>query len=386
MKILLAPSGFKESLDAPAVAAAMAAGIRNVLPIAEVVSLPLVDGGEGFTTGLVAATGGAVVPVEVTGPVGQRVAAHVGLLGGDGPRTAVVELAAAAGLSLVPPDARNPLLTTSYGFGELIRAALDLDPERILVGCGDSGINDGGAGMAQALGARLVDAAGDDLGCGGGELIRLSDVDLHGVDDRLAGVEIVAACNPYNVLCGERGVARVFGPQKGATPEQVEVLSDAMDNYAAVIQRVTGRSIGDLPGSGASGGVGTGLIVVCGARLAPRFEVVFDFLDLDGALDGVDLVLTGEGSLDQQTPKGKIPAEVATRAAQRGIPTIAIAGTLGQGVEDNLATGIAGWISSMHRPMALSDAIADCAQHVEDATEQVMRLVLVGRGLSTAAA
>ncbi len=378
MKILLAPSGFKESLDADGVARAMELGVRDVLPGADIVSLPLVDGGEGFTAGLVSVTGGSLYPVAVTGPVGQPVVAAVGLLGGPGPRTAVVELAAAAGLRLVPHDRRNPLTTTSLGVGTLISAALDLEPERLLVGCGDSGINDGGAGLARALGVRFLDAYEQPLGPGGAELARLARIDTDGIDPRLADVEIIAACNPYNVLCGERGVAKVFGPQKGATPIQVEMLSEAMDIYAQVIREHTGVDVGLLPGSGASGGVGTALMMFCGATLTPRFDVVFEYIDLDAALDGADLVLTGEGSLDHQTPKGKIPAEVAARATARGVPTVAIAGTLGAGVEDNLAAGIDGWLSAMHRPMELVTAIEECAELVRQATAQVLRLIEIG--------
>ncbi len=385
MKILLAPSGFKESLDSIGVARAMELGIRDVLPDADIVSLPLVDGGEGFTAGLVGVTGGSLHPLIVTGPIGQPVAAAVGVLGGPGPRTAVVELAAAAGLRLVPRDRRNPLYTTSVGVGELIAAALDLEPERIFIGCGDSGINDGGAGLARALGVRFLDAYDQPLGPGGAELARLARIDTSALDPRLAGVEIIAACNPYNVLCGDKGVARVFGPQKGATPIQVEMLSEAMDSYASVIREHTGVDVGLLAGSGASGGVGTALMMFCGATLTPRFEVVFEFLDLDSALDGADLVLTGEGSLDQQTPNGKIPAEVAARATARGVPTVAIAGTLGVGVEDNFAAGIDGWLSAMHRPMELATAIDECADLVRQATAQVLRLIAVGERMAAAA-
>lgn len=386
MKMLIAPSGFKESLDAVDVALAMQDGVEDVLPDATVVSLPMVDGGEGFTAGLVEATGGTLHPVTVTGPVGQPVLAAVGLLGGPGPRTAVVELAAAAGLRLVPRDQRNPLVTTSLGAGQLISAALDLAPERIIVGCGDSGVNDGGAGAARALGVRFLDAYGQPLGPGGVELARLADIDVSGLDPRLADVEVIAACNPFNVLCGERGVARVFGPQKGATPTQVEMLAEAMDAYASVIRRCLGIEIGTLPGSGASGGFGAALLAFCGAELRPRFDVVFEFLDLEAALDGVDLVITGEGSLDHQTPRGKVPAEVARRASARGIPTVVIAGTIGAGVEANRAAGIAGWMSAVDRPMDLPTAIEECSALVRRATAQMLRFVVVGQHLERTAA
>ena len=227
MHVLIAPSGFKESLSAPEVAACMQTGVRRALPWATTTCLPLVDGGEGFTHGLTGATNGTITTVSVTGPVGQPVKAPIGILGGPGPRTAVVELAAAAGLSLVPVEQRNPLLTTSYGFGELVAAALDLEPERLLIGLGDSGVNDGGAGMAQALGAVLTDASGRPLPHGGGALQHLHNIDDTDLDPRLRTTPIDVACNPYNLLCGPRGVANVFAPQKGATPEQVQLLSRA---------------------------------------------------------------------------------------------------------------------------------------------------------------
>jgi glycerate 2-kinase len=386
LRVLVAPSGFKESLDAAAVAAAMAAGVRTVDPAAEVRELPLVDGGEGFAEAVVAATGGTQRSVLVHGPVGQAVRAPVGLLGGDGPRTAVIDLASAAGLRLVPADRRDPMRTSSRGFGELLRAALDTDPVRILIGCGDSGINDGGVGMAAALGVRFLDADGAELEPVAAELHRLAAVDTSGLDPRLRSVEVEAACNPYNVLCGPQGVARVFGPQKGATPAQVEQLAAAMDVYARVLRRDVGVEVATVPGGGASGGLGAGLLAFCGAVLRPRFDVVFDHIDVDGALEDVDLVLTGEGSLDGQTPRGKVPAEVARRAADRGVPTIAIAGTLGEGVEANLATGLRAWCSVVAGPSTLAEAMASASRLVTDATAQVVRMVLLGRSLAEPAA
>lgn len=258
MNILIAPSGFKESLSADEAAACIERGVRRVWPDAQVVTAPMADGGEGFAKALAAATGGTLHDAEVTGPTGARVAAHYGLLGGDETKTAVLEMAAAAGLSLVPDDARDPLQTTTYGVGELIRAALDGGAERILVGCGDSGTNDGGFGMAQALGVRFLGDDGRELGRGGGELARLATIDLRGRDPRLAGVEIDVACNWHNVLCGEGGVARVFGPQKGASPATVAALEQALERYAEVIGRDLGVDVRTMPGGGASGGSGRG--------------------------------------------------------------------------------------------------------------------------------
>ncbi|MGL4239366.1 glycerate kinase, partial [Tabrizicola sp.] len=290
--ILIAPSGFKESLSVDDVTEAISDGVARALPDARILKAPMVDGGEGFTEALVRATDGLMVEATVTGPVGRPVSSFFGLMGGPGPRTAVLEMAAAAGLSLVPRDMRDPGLTTSYGVGELILCALDAGAERILVGCGDSGINDGGAGMAQALGARLLDAEGQEIGSGGYELARLARIDISAMDPRLAGVQIDVAVNWHNVLLGPKGVARVFGPQKGATPEQVERLECGLIRYEAAIREVTGLSLGAAQGSGASGGLGTGLVAFAGATLHPRFDIVMQYLRFDEMLEEADLVIT----------------------------------------------------------------------------------------------
>ena len=382
MRILIAPSGFKESLGVLEVTQAMAEGVRAVLPDAEIIEAPLVDGGEGFTEALTQATGGTRHPVRVTGPVGEPVEANIGFLGGAPVCTAVLEMAAAAGLRLVPRDRRDPCLTTSRGVGELIRAALDAGAERILIGCGDSGINDGGAGMAQALGLRLLDAAGEEIGPGGAELARLARIDVAGRDPRLERVQIDAAVNWHNALLGPRGVARVFAPQKGATPAQVEQLEAALEHYAAVIQRDLGIAVAEQAGAGASGGLGAGLHALLGARLHPRYDIVMRYLELDRLMARADLVLTAEGSLDAQTPYGKIPAEVARRAKRHGLPVIALAGTLGKGAALNLEHGIDAYASIMQRPCTLDEAIDQAARLLTKATEEAMRMVRVGASLT----
>lgn len=382
MRIVIAPSGFKESIGAGEVADSIEAGVRRVLPDADILKAPMVDGGEGFTRALVAATGGWLREVEVTGPVGEPVGSFYGFLGGDGPRTVVLEMAAAAGLRLVPRDVRDPSVTTTRGVGELIRTALDDGAARILVGCGDSGTSDGGAGMARVLGVRLLDAQGKPIGAGGGELGRLDRVDLSGLDPRLDGMRIDVACNPYNLLCGERGVARVFGPQKGATPEQVERLAAALDNYAAVIERDLGLDAREMPGGGASGGLGTGLKAMLGAELRPRFEVVSRYLDVDGLMDGADLAFTAEGGIDFQTPRGKIPAEVAARAGKFGVPVVAIAGTVGEDARINHDHGIHAYLSILQTPSLLEEAVERASELVADCAEQATRLVVMGRDVA----
>ncbi|WP_437053818.1 glycerate kinase [Streptomyces sp. enrichment culture] len=388
-RVVVAPSGFKESLSARAAADAIAAGVRRVLPAAGIDVIPLVDGGEGTATALAAATGGRLVALAATGPVGDRVGTHFALLGPRGTAavdTAVVEMAAVAGLALVPRALRDPGATTTYGVGELIRAALDTGVRRVLVGCGDSGTSDGGAGALQALGARLLDADGFELPPGGRELVRLARVDPAGLDPRLKDTELLVACNPFNVLCGERGVARVFGPQKGATPAQVEELSAGLENWARVLVRdlgVVGTDLRHGPGTGASGGLGAGLAAV-GARLLPRFDVLLGHLDLDARLARADLVLTAEGALDHQTPRGKVPAEVARRAKLHGRPVLALAGTLGEGAHD--VPGVDACHGIMPAPMALSDALVRAAELLTDATERALRMILLGSRLPGGAA
>ena len=381
IRVLLAPSGFKESLGVTDVIEAMAGGVASAAPSARILRAPMVDGGEGFTETLVALTRGTMEPVVVTGPVGRPVEAFVGFMGGTAKRVAVIEMAAAAGLRLVPRDMRDPTATTSYGVGELIRAALDRGAEKILIGCGDSGINDAGAGMAQALGVRLLHADGREIGRGGSALGSLARIDLTGRDPRLAGVEIDVAVNWHNVLLGERGVARVFGPQKGATPDQVEALSAGLETFAAVARRDLGIEFDGMAGSGASGGLGAGLHALIGAALHPRWDVVMSYVDLDRNLAKADLVITAEGSLDGQTPYGKAPAEIARRAKRWKLPVIALAGTVGQGAASTLSVGVDAYFSILTRPCSLDEAVADARRLVRDATEQAVRLFALGRGL-----
>ncbi|MEU6839118.1 glycerate kinase family protein [Streptomyces rubiginosohelvolus] len=393
-RIAIAPSGFKESLSAARVAEAIATGVRRVIPDADLDLIPLVDGGEGTAEALALAGGGRLVPVTATGPVGDPVASHFALLGGGttpGPLTAVVEMAAVAGLALVPPDRRHPGATTTYGVGELIRAALDAGARRILVGCGDSGTSDGGAGALQALGARLTDRHGRELRPGGGSLHELEHIDPSGLDPRLADTELLVACNPYNVLCGKRGVARVFGPQKGATPAEVELLSAGLERLAAVLTRDllpafappagTPVDLRTAPGTGASGGLGAGLASV-GARLLPRYDVLLDGLDLDARLARADFVITAEGALDHQTVRGKIPAEVARRAQAAGVPVLVLAGTIGPGAQDVRAVGVDAYSAILPAPMTLVEAIGRSGEFLADASERAMRIMALGTRLT----
>jgi len=382
MKILVCPSGFKESLEPQVAADCIERGILRVVPNAIITKIPFVDGGEGFVKTLVAVTGGELRPVTVMGPVVRPVESYFGFLGHSSPRTAVIEMAAAAGLRLVPHGHRDPTRTTTYGVGQTILAALEAGAEHILLGCGDSGTCDGGVGMAQALGARFFNTQGEEIpaASGGKALAQLHSVDLTGLHPLLQQVKIDVACNWNNVLCGPKGVARVFGPQKGASQADVEDLAAAMETCADIFSKSTGCDISLTPGSGASGGLGAGLILI-GATLHPRYDIVTKFLQIDNHLQSCDLVFTAEGGLDYQTPQGKVPAEVAARAKRRGLPVIALAGTIGQNADVNYEIGIDAFASIVQRPITLEDAMKSVEQLLTDCAESAMRMVTIGRSL-----
>ncbi|KAL5359240.1 glycerate kinase [Aspergillus floccosus] len=386
MNVLVCPSGFKGSIDPPTAADCIEAGILRALPSAKIRKVPLADGGEGFAHALTAAAKGQLRQIIVTGPVGLPVQSFYGVTGQGSSRTAVLEMAAAAGLSLVPRDCRNPCVTTTYGVGELIAAALDEGVQRIIVGCGDSGTSDGGAGMLQALGARLLAREGVEIPrAGGGQsLVALEHIDLSGLHPRLKDVDIEVACNWKNVLCGPNGVARVYGPQKGASPKQTEALASALEVYADVVEGILGHDISEMPGSGASGGLGTGLILL-GATLRPRYEAIMEYFNLEGLFEDCDLIFTAEGGIDYQTPRGKIPAEVAMRAKKYQIPVIALAGTIGDEAEVNYDVGINAYTSILQRPSTLEEAILEAERLLTESAEGVMRMVVVGRKLAGAA-
>lgn len=381
MNILIAPSGFKEGLSPEDVADCIAEGVSRVVPDAKITKVPLVDGGEGFAKILANVTGGTICGVTVTGPTGQPVTANFGILGGSGPKTAVMEMASAAGLRLVPEGLRDPLKTTTYGVGELIQAALDTGVKRLLIGCGDSGTTDGGAGMAQALGVRLLDSTGRPIGRGGAELARLAHVDLSSRDPRLEGVQIDVACNFNSLLCGPHGAARMFGPQKGATPLAVEELTRALERLALIIKHDLSIDVRTLPGGGAAGGLGAGLHAFLNASLYHRFEIVMRYLDIDGPIRAADLVITAEGCIDFSTAWGKIPCEVGRRAQEFGTPTVALAGMIGQGAEMTLEKGLDAYASILDSPMQLFAAIKRAPELLKRGAESLMRAVLVGKKL-----
>ncbi len=379
LRIIVAPDSFKGSLSALAAAQAMARGIRTVFPEAEVIELPIADGGEGTVEALVAATGGTLHRTAVRGPLGEPVDAAWGLLG-DG-RTAVVEMAAASGLTLVPEERRDPRLTDTSGTGELVQAALDAGLRRLILGIGGSATNDGGAGFARALGVRFLDAAGRDLPGGGAALARLARVDLAGLDSRLAETELLVACDVDNPLCGPRGASAVYGPQKGATPEVVRELDAALTTYARIARRDTGREVAETPGAGAAGGLGAGLLFFTPAQLRPGVEIVLEAVGFEDQVRGADLVFTGEGRTDAQTAMGKAPVGVAAAAKRQGVPVVCLSGGLGEDADAVLGRGIDALAGLPPGPMSLEACLSAGAPLLEAAAARVCRLLQVGRSL-----
>ncbi|MDS1862558.1 glycerate kinase [Vibrio vulnificus] len=363
MKIIIAPDSYKESLTAMDVAIAIEKGFKQVLPDAHYVKLPMADGGEGTVQSMVDATGGTIIEHAVTGPLGQRVDGFFGLLG-EG-KTAVIEMAAASGLHLVSPELRNPLITTTLGTGELIKAALDHGVEHIIVGIGGSATNDGGIGMAQALGIKLLDAHGNALGHGGGELAKLATIDCSQLDPRLAQVRLEVACDVDNPLCGPKGASAVFGPQKGATPEMVTILDKNLAHYAAIIKQQLGVDVRDMAGAGAAGGMGAALLGLLNAELRPGIEIVMDAVRLDEIVADADLVITGEGRIDSQTIHGKTPIGVARTAKKHGLPVIGIAGCLSADCGVVHEHGLDAVFAVVNRSVDLPTALAEAAENVE---------------------
>ena len=377
MKVVIAPDSYKGCLSALEVAKAMERGVLSVFPSAEVRKIPIADGGEGTVAALVTATNGQLRQAEVTDPLGNKIIAHWGVLG-DG-RTAVIEMAAASGLPLVPKEKRDPRVTTTYGTGELIKAALAEGLAKIIIGIGGSATNDGGTGMARALGVRFLDAAGQEVAAGGGSLAEICQIDTTGLDPRLKNTEIVVACDVDNPLCGTRGASAVFGPQKGATPEMVQQLDAGLAKYASCARQATGRDVAEKAGAGAAGGLGAGLMFFTPAQLKPGVEIVLDAVGFSDIVRDADFVITGEGRTDFQTAFGKAPVGVAKVAKAHGAPVFCISGGLGEGADDVLAQGIDAVMSICDRPLSLEECMAAGAQLIEPAAARLCRIVMAVR-------
>lgn len=378
MKIVIAPDSFKESLSAMQVAEAIEQGFSEIFPQAEYIKLPMADGGEGTVESMVAATGGERVHVNVTGPLGQPVNGFFGWMG-DG-ETAVIEMAAASGLHLVAHEQRNPLITTSFGTGELILAALNHGARKIILGIGGSATNDGGAGMMQALGAHFHDIDGKELHVGGAALAQLASVDLSQLDARLAQTDILVACDVDNPLCGAKGASAVFGPQKGATPERVKQLDAALQHYGEKIELATGKSVLNVAGAGAAGGMGAALFGLLNARLQPGIEIVTEALKLADAVQGADLVITGEGCIDSQTVHGKTPVGVARVAKRYDIPVIAIAGGMTPDYSVVHQHGLDAVFSVLNRIQTLPEALEGAHENVRVTARNVAAVWKMGHG------
>ncbi len=382
MKIVIAPDSFKENLTSLEVASEIETGLRRVWPDALCIKVPMADGGEGTVQSLVDATGGEFVKCEVSGPLGAKVVATYGLLG-DG-RTAVIEMAEASGLPLVPKDQRNPLIASTFGTGQLIADALHRGVEEIIIGLGGSATNDAGAGLAQALGVRFVDKEGAPIvePLGGGRLRDIDAIEVRWVNPALGRAKISVACDVTNPLVGEKGASRVYGPQKGATPEMVEELDRNLAHLAAVIKRDLGVDIAERPGAGAGGGMGGGLIAFTNATLKRGVELVVAATRLEEQMQGADLAITGEGRVDFQTAFGKTPSGVAVAAKKHGVPVVAIGGGLSDDANGVFGHGIDGLESATPNAMALEVAIRKSRQYLRDAAERAARLIVVGRRMS----
>ncbi len=377
MRIVVAPQEFKGSLTAVEAAAAVAAGLAHALPAAAVEQVPLADGGPGTVAAVVAAAGGELRTVPCRDPLGRPLTAAFALL--DGGRTALIEMAAAAGLTLLRPDERDAKRASTEGVGDLIRAALDVGVRRIVVGLGGSATNDGGSGMARALGIRFLDADGHELPAGGAALARLDRVDTTGLDPRLRTVEVIGATDVRNPLCGPQGASAVYGPQKGATPADVAELDAALRRYAAVLRRDLGVDVAELPGAGAAGGLGAALVAFLGATLRSGFALVAEMVRLESRLAGADLVITGEGRLDGQSLFGKTTVGVARLARRHGVPAVALCGGLDEGWEQALAEGLTAAWSIAPGPATLPELEARAAPLLASAAAQVARLFAVAR-------
>ena len=376
MKIVIAPDSFKGSLAAPQVAEAIARGWQAVFPAAECLLRPMADGGEGTVDAVLAAAGGERRTCTVSGPLGTPVEAHWGWLD-DG--TAVIEMAAASGLHQVAADQRDIPRACSQGTGELVRQALDAGARHIILGLGGSATNDGGAGLLRALGVRLLDSAGQALAPGGAALARLAEIELSGLDPRLAQVPVLVAADVDNPLCGPHGASAVFGPQKGASPEQVRLLDAALTHYAERMAATLGTDHSTEPGAGAAGGLGFAARALLGARFRPGIAVVAELCGLAEAVQGADLVITGEGRLDAQTLHGKTPLGVARIAHAAGVPVIALAGSLGEGYQRLYAAGLSAAFSLAPGPIDLRQACADAAALLQARATEIARLWQVAR-------
>ncbi len=377
MRILIAPDSFKHSLSAKKVAESLARGILKVLPDTEIIIMPLADGGEGTVQALVDATGGRIIHHQVMGPLMQPVDTFFGILA-DG-KTAVIEMAAASGIELLADDELNPSATSTYGTGQLMKKALDLGCEKIIIGIGGSATNDGGTGMAMALGVRFLDAENSEVGQGGGALGEITNIDDANSDKRLKNCEVIIAADVTNLLTGSEGASRIYAPQKGADAREVEILEKNMVHYAQVLSEKYQRDFANIPGAGAAGGLGAGLLAFANAQICAGFEVVKNTLHLEDEIEKADLVITGEGKIDAQTRFGKTPGGVARLAQKYHKPVIAVAGSLGENYQELYSEGFDLILPITDMPMSLADALKNAAVLLEDTGERLARMLIFAK-------
>ncbi len=371
--IVLAPDSFKESMTAKEACVAMERGIKKVNSNIQCIHVPMADGGEGTMQSLVDATGGEVYSLEVVGPLGNKVKAEYGILGNG--EIGVLEMASASGIHLVSLEERNPLITTTYGTGELIKACLDRGVKKLLIGIGGSATNDGGVGVIQALGGRLLDKEGNELGFGGGELEKLDRIDLTNFDRRLKDVVIEVACDVSNPLCGENGASYIFGPQKGASVEMIKILDNNLKHYAKVIKEQFGKDVLEIAGAGAAGGLGAGLMVFLNGNLKKGIEIVIEYSGLEKKVKNCDMVWTGEGSIDFQTQYGKTPLGVATVAKKYNKPVVALAGRVGDDIDILYEKGIDSIFGIMRGVTTIDEALKNGKENIERTSENIARLM-----------
>jgi len=377
MKIIIAPDSFKESLSAMAVATCIEKGFSEIFPDSEYIKVPLADGGEGTVEVLVDALNGQRQHQAVHGPISGNVDAVWALLEEEKAKTALIEIAAASGLDLITPEQRDPLRATSFGTGQSILHALDAGVSKILIGLGGSATNDGGAGILQALGGRLLDGQGNELALGGAALADLAEIDLTGLDKRCAGVEFIVACDVSNPLIGENGASAIFGPQKGATPDTVKLLDNALSNFAEVVEKKTGINHKQSVGFGAAGGAPLGLSLAFNIEIKPGIDMVLDILKVNEQLEDADLVISGEGMMDNQTLNGKTPFGIAKRAAARNIPVISIAGSLGTEV-DALYQTMDSIFGTVRSPQTLSQVLSEAEVNLTRTARNIAATLLIG--------
>ncbi|MDH3608914.1 MAG: glycerate kinase [Gammaproteobacteria bacterium] len=382
-KIVIAPDSFKGNLTSLQVAGCLEKGIKRVLPKIKCVKIPMADGGEGTVQSMVDAAKGKFVKKRVKGPAGKIVTAKYGWLAKD--KIAVIEMAEASGLPLVKGREKNPLKTTSYGTGQLILDAIDKGAKKIIIGIGGSATNDGGVGMAQALGVRFLNASGKEikeLGSGG-MIAKVARIDTQAIDSRVSKTKIVVACDVENPLFGKKGASHVFGPQKGATPKMVQQLDENLKNLSKLMKRDLKKDVGRMPGAGAAGGLGAGLVAFAGAKLQSGVDIVVQATNLAKYIKGADLVLTGEGRVDFQTAFGKTPSGVAKAAKKHNVPVIAIGGALSDDARQVFDHGIDCIESAAAKDMSLETAIQNSKQDLANAAERVIRMILIGKNMAT---